>query len=85
MYTKHVTHMQLLTTHRLMPSQTPSSSWFLWPTLTVLLFSMMPYGTEYPFGQFRSALLVLSPPATLCIPNSSLAGQCEEMKKPDLV
>jgi len=29
-------------------------------------FCIMSYGTEYPFGQFRSAVLVLSPPRSLC-------------------
>jgi len=35
----------------------------------VLLFSVMSYGMEYPFGQFGSAVLAVSPPSFLCIPS----------------
>lgn len=30
------------------------------------LFHVISYGLEYPFGQFRSSVLVLSPPSSLC-------------------
>lgn len=30
---------------------------------------MMPYGLEYPFGQFGSAVLAVSPPSFTCYPN----------------
>ena len=29
-------------------------------------FHMMPYGLEYPFGQFKSAVLILFPSSSLC-------------------
>lgn len=40
----------------IVPSQIPS----------VLLFSMMPCGREYPFGQSGSAVLVASSPSSSC-------------------
>lgn len=43
----------------------------------VLLFSMMSY-KEYPWGQFRSTVLVLSPPSSI------LAGRCENPRSPYL-
>lgn len=37
------------------------------PTPVVLLFSVMSHGMEYPFGQFGSAVLVLSTPSLLIV------------------
>lgn len=37
------------------------------------------YNMEYPFGQFKSAVLVPFPPSSFCTP-SSLAGRCEKLK-----
>ena len=53
------------------PSQLPSVLYF---------FHMMSYGMEYPFGQFRSAILVLPPPSSLCSSVPFLAGQYEKLK-----
>lgn len=41
-----------------------------------ILFSMTSDGMEYPFGQFGSAVLGLSPPSSCCTP-SLLAGRTE--------
>ena len=46
----------------------------------VLLFSMMSRGMEYPFGQFRSAVLVLLPPSNFCTHSSTLARRHEKLK-----
>lgn len=72
---KQVTHTQLLTTHPAMLSQSPSRSCspsqqhcfsrFFW---------VMMFGMEYPYGQFRSAVLVPSPPSFLC-PHSPFTGR----------
>jgi len=40
----------------------------------VYILSVTSYGTEYPFGQFGSAVPAVSPPVFLCIP-SLLAGR----------
>ena len=40
----------------------------------------MSYGIEDPFGQFRSAVLVLFPPSFLCPSAPSLAGQYEKLR-----
>ena len=37
-------------------------------------FHVMPYGTEHSFGQFRLAVLVLTPLCSLCLP-SPLTGR----------
>ena len=42
----------------------------------------MPCNMGSPFGQFRSAVLVLSPLNSFCTPNPSLARQCEKLKLP---
>ena len=65
--------MQLLTTPQLMPSQSlscgcQSLSSGCYPNhlpAVLQFFHLMIYGMEYPFGQFRSAVLVLSPPSSL--------------------
>ena len=66
-YPKQMRHKQLLTT---LPAdaQIVSKKWL--PTWTtplgfVVFFHMILYITEYAFGQFRSAVLVLSPPSSL--------------------
>ncbi|KAK4807191.1 hypothetical protein QYF61_024311 [Mycteria americana] len=46
------------------------------PTSPVFLFSMTSYGMEYPFHQFGSAVLVVSPPSFLCT-SSLLAGRAD--------
>ena len=48
-------------------------------SLPVLLFCMIPYGMKCLLGQFGSAVLHLSPPAS-SVPVSLLAGQCEKLK-----
>jgi len=35
----------------------------------LLLFSMMSYGMDYPFGQFGSAVLTVLPLIVLCTPS----------------
>ena len=39
---------------------------------------------EYPFGQFTSAVFVLSPPSFLCLPALSPAGQNEKLRNLDV-
>ncbi|GAB0188317.1 hypothetical protein GRJ2_001297000 [Grus japonensis] len=46
------------------------------------VLSMTSYGTEYPFGQFGSAVLAVSPPSFLGTPAFSLVGQYEKLKSP---
>lgn len=42
---------QLFITHLTMASQIPCSSWLSWPTTnSFIVFHMMPYGVDYPFG-----------------------------------
>ena len=69
-----------------MPSQSLSSSCLPGQLLTSFSFlCMMAYGTEYPFDQLRSAVLVLSSPSFLC-PLSPLTGrmvwEAEKLKCP---
>jgi len=56
---------QLLTT----PDQCPASLWAAeeWDELPALQnsFCMMSYGTEHPFGQLESAVLILFPSSSL--------------------
>lgn len=61
--------MQSLTMHRLMPSRPPSSGCTLanLPYFIKFLFTLS-YRTEHLFDHFRSAILVLSPPSSLCLP-----------------
>lgn len=54
-----------------------------WPAPPILLFSMTPRVTGHPAG-LESAVLVLSPPNSLCTLSSLLAGQREELKCPRL-
>lgn len=51
------------------------------PAPPVLLFSMIPRVMGHPSGP-ESAVLVLSPPSSLCTLSSLLAGQREELKSP---
>lgn len=60
----------------------PQAAAALQPAPPVLLFSMAPYGVGYSFGQFRSAVLVLSYSIFLCTPSSFLAGQYKKLKSP---
>ena len=68
-YTNQVMHNaiahHLLDTAQSVPRHQPLPSGQL---PLVLLFSMMPYGVEYAFGQFGSAVLAVSPPSFLCPP-----------------
>ena len=41
----------------------------------------MPYGMEYRFGQFRSAVLVLYPPSSLYLPSPSTGRTGGETEK----
>lgn len=51
--------MQLLITHQLVPSQSPSSGYPSSQLPSVLqYFHVMLYCMKYPFGQFRSAVVV---------------------------
>jgi len=59
---------QLLTTHWSMPTWSPGDSGLPSQRSPVLLLSIMPHGRKYPFGQFGSAVLVLSLPSFFCIP-----------------
>lgn len=52
-----LTNAQLLSEHWQPPQPTP----------VVLLFSVMSHGMEYPFGQFGSAVSVLSTPSLLIV------------------
>lgn len=53
-----------------------------WPTAPVSLLSMIPYVVGYPFGHFRSAVLVLFPPSSLSTPSFPLAGQHKMLRSP---
>lgn len=69
----------------LMPSRSPCSSCPtpLWPTpSTLIVFSYTVYSMGYFFGQFVSAVLILSSPSVLCLPSPSQAGQYEKLKCP---
>lgn len=80
-YTKQVMHNALLTTHPLMPSQILSSGpWLGFPQIYML--SMKPYGLEYPFGHFRSAVPAVSPHSFLCTSSYLLVGWGENLKGP---
>ena len=72
-YTKQVMHNAIahhsLTDAQLVPEQRSLHPGQLPP---VYILGMTPYGLEYPFGQFGSAALAVSPPNFLC--PSSLAG-----------
>ena len=46
----------------------------------VYILGMMSHGTEYPFGQFGSAILAVSPPNFLCS-SSLLAVWASEAEK----
>ena len=46
-----------------------------------LSFHVMSYGMEYPFVQFRSDVLILSPHISLGSPRPSLAGEYKKLKK----
>ena len=59
-----------------MPSLSPSSRPPTPASHPYILFSMTSDGMEYPFGQFGSAVLGLSPPSSCCTP-SLLAGRTE--------
>jgi len=60
-YAKRVMHSAIA--HYPMPSLFPSSN--PWPTPPVYVLSMTSYGIIYPFGQFGSAVLAVSPPSFL--------------------
>ena len=60
--------------HPLIDSQLASKWRFPLPPLPpVYIQDVMSHGMAYPFGQFGSAALALSPPSFLC-PSSLLAG-----------
>lgn len=67
-----------LTNDKPIPNQQPPCS----KLIPVLLFHVIPYGIEYPFGQFGSAVLFFPLPGCCASPDSMLAGQCETMKIP---
>ena len=73
-YTKQVVHNVIahhsLTDAQLVPEQQSTPPGQLPP---VYILGMISYGMEYPFGQFGSAVLAVSPPSFLC-PSSLLAG-----------
>ena len=79
-YTKQVMHneiayhsptnTQLVPEQRYPPGQLPP----------VYILGMTSHGMEYPFGQFGSAVLAVSPPSFLC-PSSLLAGWASEAEK----
>lgn len=81
--TKQVMHKQLLTICLLMSSQPPSSgcSSIQFPTSLQGFVHMKPHGMEYPFVQFRSDVLILSPHISLGSPRPSLAGEYKKLKK----
>lgn len=57
----------MLTTCQEMPSQHLSSDpWPAFPPIHAL--RVMPYGMGYPFGQWESAVLLVSSPSSLCTP-----------------
>ena len=67
------------------PIQSPSSSCLYWPIPPSFsrFFCMMPYGMEYPFGQLRLAILVLSPPSSCCSASPLTARAVGEAEKSD--
>ena len=48
--------------------------------LSTILQAFPPYSMEYPLGQFRAAVLALSPPSSSRHPSLSLAGQHTKLK-----
>lgn len=69
----------------LMPSRSPCSSCPtpLWPTpSSLIVLSHTVYSMGYFFGQFVSAVLIVSSPSFLCLPTPSQAGQYEKLKCP---
>jgi len=44
------------------------------PFLELLLLSMISYGMEYPFGQFRPLVLAVAPLRFLCTPSLPTGG-----------
>lgn len=71
---------QLVIAFRLLPSQSPSSIFpaSQFPTISkwFVFFSLMSYGIEYSFVQFKSALLVLFTSNSLYLLNPTpLLGQ----------
>lgn len=59
---------------------TPSIPFFFFSHLLLLI--MMLYDMEYPLGPFRSTIPAVSLPSLFCSTSCSLAGQCEEQKRP---
>lgn len=45
-----------------------------------LFFKFVSHGMEYPFGHFWSAVLVLSPPSSLCPKALLLTGQQKKLR-----
>lgn len=60
------------------PHTTPYSSIGIFSFF--FFFNTMSYGMEYPLGQFRSAILILTPSTFLYSPAPLLAGQYETLK-----
>ena len=54
--------------HHPTDAQPVPEQWPPYQLSLVLLLSMMPYGTEYPFGQLASAVPAVSPPNFLSTP-----------------
>lgn len=81
-YTKQVMH-NTISHHLLTNVQAAPKSWPI-STSFFFLFRTMTYDVEYPFGQWGSTVLAVSPPIFLCPPPSLLAGQCEKLKNPCL-
>ena len=52
-------------------NECPSSS-----CLLAFIAEQTSYGMEYPFGQFGSAVLAMSPPKILPTPSLLVGGQC---------
>ena len=80
-YTKQVMHNAIahhsLSNAQLVPKQRSAPPSQLLP---VYILGMTSYGMEYPFGQFGSAVLAVSPPNFLC-PSSLLTGWAGEAEK----
>jgi len=74
-----VTQRQPLTTsHKQTDAQPVSKQQLLWKDYPlVLLLSMTSYGTEYPPGQLRSAVLAVTAPSLLPTP-SLLTGRAKQ-------
>lgn len=73
-YTKQVMH-NAIAQHQLTNAQPVPKQQSRPPAnLRSFLFIMTSYGIEYPFGQFGSAVLAVSPPSFLCT-SSLLAGR----------